>query len=865
MARKRYTSPRQSAVNPIKPVGFDGFVVQTYPMTRYLDYTEADWRTASDRLINTGMGQDWDTMVTWMLSSSTLIQTLIDRRLNPVRAVKFTVVDEYGDVNEEWTEAINKEWFKQFVDAAMMAVFQGYSAGVFSPEKNKLERYPIALIDPFNKALKHTPYDTNGHERFEDYSNLFYVEYSSQHQTMLGLFQPISKEYIGIAITLRNWLASGTRHAFPVTQVGYNGDATILQTITNPDGTQEQVQTNQNKEVAQYISRNIDPTVAITTPFHLGNDNKPVYDVEVKQTEHTSTDKAYETYSSYIDKAERRIINLVLGATLTMTEGNSRALGEVHERITSQYTEKDIQWIIGILNNVLKPKINLPEGLSFSYDNTQSLTVDDAKKISDVVNQNGRQLSQDFFTQIGIPENLIEEKSMGGIPTPPVRVEEVKTEEKNFVRRVFEFMTKREKGKEDNTGIICLKAPTLKDEVADEDVNLPGGNKAFIADDIIRKLYDTEKPLPVFVNIPQYRYYANTFKAPLLGQNPLQNLAAPTPIPDDRLIRFMGNIFQFSAAKDVAESAAVNELLQQKLFKNGKKVSFAQFKKEVNKVAGTFREDWLKTEYRTASMASIMNKQWLRIEADKDAMPYWQYLTQNDSRVRPDHALLNGKIFRVDDPSAQRLFPPNGWNCRCYYRQLSQREFNKSGEVIPAQEDIKAMTASDVEQGFAYNPGINGIMPNKDSSYFQVLPNVNRLDYTKYKLEPAGKMMDGAVPVSVSEGLPKALRKLMDRGAILKNNLSGGRFVIPKSLLSTMDVTMALGANLLIETISQPDEMWGHWVDEMNQLSMEGIMLRIGSNALYVVEYKDNEITNAYIARSSAQVDMMRYGALFIK
>ena len=867
---------KQNSVNPIKPVGLGSFVVKTYPMTRYIDYTEADWRMYSDQLINNGMAQGWDTMVTWMLASSPFVQTLIERRLNPILSARYVLMDENGNVDEALTEQIDKGWFRKWIEAASMAIFQGYSGGVFQPQNNKIERYPISVIDPFNRALKHTPFDLNGHERFDDYSNLFYVEYSSQHQTMLGLFQPLLKEYVGIAITLRNWLASGTRLAFPLTQVGYNGAGVELQDYIAPDGTIQQKKVNPNQETAREIAANIDPTVAITTPFSV-DDGKQVYSIEVKQTEHHSTSDAYKTYYDYIDQAEIRMINLVLGSQLTIKEGNSRSLGEVHERVAKTYAERDVKWMVEVLNNVLKPKLNIPDNRWFSDDSASTMSMDEAQKMSDIVNQNGKQLTQEFFTQIGLPENFYEDKS--GISLPPVAIKEeaeIETkEEKNFVRKALDFLTARSRQTpQEPEGIIYLRAPKIKEEVAKEDVDLPAGSHAHVSDAFVRKLYETEQPQPVFIDLEQYKYYADTFKAPLFGNNPLVKLSAKGngSIPDDLVPRYMANIFQFSAAKNVAEQAAVNDAIARSLFNDkGQKVSFSQFKKAVNKIVSTFREDWLKTEYRTASMTAIMANQWGSLWAQRDSLPYWRYRTQEDNKVRDEHARLNGRVFRIDDPNAQRLFPPNGWNCRCFYEGVSEYDRQKNGWQVAPNEDIQDLLSQDVEKGFTYNAGINGIMPNKDSSYFDVLPSINRLSFDKYRLDSVNKMMETAPKVDVYQGTVSDIAKMLKRAPVqngnilVHNSILRMGFALTLSLRSRLEVAGGKGVNLLGETISNPDEMWMQWMDENNQTKTKGVMLRIASNVVYAVEFEDNVITDAYVVRNSLQADMLRRGLLMVR
>lgn len=47
------------------------------------------------------------------------------------------------------------------------------------------------------------------------------------------------------------------------------------------------------------------------------------------------------------------------------------------------------------------------------------------------------------------------------------------------------------------------------------------------------------------------------------------------------------------------------------------------------------------------------------------ALPYGQYLTVGDDRVRPEHACLDGFVAKMEDPVWRKIYPPNGFNCRC--------------------------------------------------------------------------------------------------------------------------------------------------------------------------------------------------------
>lgn len=90
----------------------------------------------------------------------------------------------------------------------------------------------------------------------------------------------------------------------------------------------------------------------------------------------------------------------------------------------------------------------------------------------------------------------------------------------------------------------------------------------------------------------------------------------------------------------------------------------------------------MKTIYRVNMQTSYMSGRYATQMDNVENRPYWEYVAIMDKSTRPEHAMLNGLVYRYDDPFWQSFYPPNGWNCRCRVVALSDYKVKKDKTTI---------------------------------------------------------------------------------------------------------------------------------------------------------------------------------------
>ncbi len=178
------------------------------------------------------------------------------------------------------------------------------------------------------------------------------------------------------------------------------------------------------------------------------------------------------------------------------------------------------------------------------------------------------------------------------------------------------------------------------------------------------------------------------------------------------------NINLFSGAKCLNELVSAREKL---LDKDGSLRSFNDFNIDAEEIHTQY-DSWLATEYDTAVKQGVSAYDYLKAQERKEALPYLQYVTVGDDRVREEHEELDGIIKPVDDEFWDEHMPPTDWNCRCVTIQLSEGIVTEDDDMTDEQKYILTgdeKYKSEKTEGLKPLPDLFKMNPAKDKYIFK--------------------------------------------------------------------------------------------------------------------------------------------------
>ncbi|QNI34526.1 minor capsid protein [Alloacidobacterium dinghuense] len=148
--------------------------------------------------------------------------------------------------------------------------------------------------------------------------------------------------------------------------------------------------------------------------------------------------------------------------------------------------------------------------------------------------------------------------------------------------------------------------------------------------------------------------------------------------------QYRKDAFTLAATSDVRLVQKVQAALADIASKGG---TASDFRAAANKIADDagvteLNAFTLDTAYNTAMQKAYSSGRLVQMREPHmmEALPFWQYWTVGDLRVRPEHAVLDGFCAHAIDPVWLKIYPPSGFNCRCSVVPIPAEEAPKDSD-----------------------------------------------------------------------------------------------------------------------------------------------------------------------------------------
>ena len=524
------------------------------------------------------------------------------------------------------------------------------------------------------------------------------------------------------------------------------------------------------------------------------------------------------SYDEFRKACNEEMLISILGQTLTTTQGErgARSLGEVHKDVENSKHDGDLRFVEHILNEYVRPMLEARgfdlKGGRFRFpENSDPMTVSDLATLSKLI-----EIPATFVhKKYGIPmpkdgEKIARAQTKEVIevnndkqPTnnPPKKTKEVQVhDEQGFFRRTWNFFVGAPQvGAKDGIVLTMKDAKTLDERVIARTPHSKGFNTELFE-------YFSNDLISAFRKGWESTIMADT-----------TTISLEYSIQDDALKTAMEmNLYRFSAAKTLAEIQELNQIFRESS-------SYSEFEKRAKLVCAKFNKQWQRTEYDTALLSAQSASNYQRLFNKRKLYPYWQYRTIHDGRVRPSHRLLDSVVLPAEDPLWDKIFPPNGWNCRCRVKPLLAGEYDREKKAEMHQkvkEFLKADDWSNAEvDGWAINRAKLGLVFTENQNYVNMRSNaskwvLNGLTHVDYNLPTIEECIEKATEnMPIYDGTTKEWYK---KHSVLidylgrKIEMSEDSFIEHTTKKKYIEQGRPRMLDAVIEILKNPDEIWIH-------------------------------------------------------
>jgi SPP1 gp7 family putative phage head morphogenesis protein len=456
-------------------------------------------------------------------------------------------------------------------------------------------------------------------------------------------------------------------------------------------------------------------------------------ETEVETVNNTGTSGSNTAHNDFRKACNEEILITILGQTMTTLDGSSRSQSEVHKAVEEGKNRADLRYVRKVLNHYVLPILEnrgypVKDGKFVYPEASEPLTVSDIVSLTKIIDIPVDYLRDKYSIPAAEEGDAIagkqkpKEEETGKEDPDKMKEEEegIENSDRNLLRRMWDFFVSAPAQTGAHGRALTLNDADFYDrlikraiDVADFDPEL----FYWISNDLLKAL--TAKP----VRLADFGFTYN-----------YQN--------DARTTAMEMNVFHFSAAKSIAEIQMLNELYR-------KSKSFEEFYKLASDKLEVFNKEWQRTEWQTATLIANSTENYNRLKSKTQLFPYWQYKTVGDDKVRDSHRKLHDIILPANDPRWNKIWPPNGWKCRCYViakmaNEVEGYDFD-AARVVVDKYLASDEWAKDAAQGFGTNRAQSWEVFKENQLYIKKFPRMAKkllknVNYNTYGLKSYEQM-----------------------------------------------------------------------------------------------------------------------------
>lgn len=262
-------------------------------------------------------------------------------------------------VSDKTAAILESPKFTKLIEDLLMVKFWGFGLFEFDTVEYKKTKYlsytkiPIKHVDPFKKVVRKMQGSVSKED--QSYDNLPNIAFIGDADS-LGILQQLALLAIYKRAALGDWAQYSQLAGTNFRTIKYRGAL--------PDAA--------SRSAIRDIVNN-----AGSGTLDVPND----MDIETANQTSSSQNQLFENYIKYLDD---EMAKLILGQTMTTSDGSSRSQAEVHERTQDDIFDSDAKYILDVFNYELYDimlMLGLPEGGRWQFvENTTSNQIEEIEK-----------------------------------------------------------------------------------------------------------------------------------------------------------------------------------------------------------------------------------------------------------------------------------------------------------------------------------------------------------------------------------------------------------------------------------------------------------------------------------------------------